>query len=335
MAFKHRLSILDFAAIGPGVTAEQALTWTTDVAQAAESLGFHRFWVTEHHSVPDIGASAPAVLLAHLAANTARLRLGSGGVMLPNHPPIIVAEQFATLNALYPGRIDLGIGRARGADEAAARALGHEPNDREPARFAEQLDQLSGFLGDGFPEGHLFRNVQVSPRTDPLPIFLLGSSVDSARFAGERGLAFAFAHHLAPDLTSASLSAYRDAFRPSTALREPYAIATVQVVCARTQVNAERAAVRAAAIRFRRRLASRNGHSPTPAELMDPEFTADEAANITQGLSSESILIGTPESVRTGLESMHSTTGANELMLCTLEYEGPARIRTLECIMED
>lgn len=327
-----RLSVLDVAPVGPGVPASQAFSWSTDVAQAAERLGFHRFWVAEHHAVADIGASAPAVLIAHLAARTTTLRLGSGGVMLPNHAPLIVAEQFCTLHALHPGRIDLGVGRAKGGEPAAVRALGRAPDGGAPERFADQLDELGTFLRSRFPSGHPYETVSPSPSTDPPPVYLLGSSEESARFAGQRSLRFAFAHHLAPQVTATALAAYRAAFQPSPELAAPYAIATVIVVCASTQDEAERAAVAAALIRVRRALASRRGTDATVDELLAREMTTDEMARVAEALTAPGILVGSPGAVREGMLALARASGADELMLCALEYEGPGRIRTLTSV---
>ncbi|MEV7187328.1 MsnO8 family LLM class oxidoreductase [Kitasatospora sp. NPDC093102] len=328
------LSVLDVAAVGPGIAATQALAWTTEVARTAESLGFLRLWVAEHHGVPDIGSSAPAVLVAHLAARTRTLRVGSGGVMLPNHAALVVAEQFATLAALHPGRIDLGIGRSKGTDEVTAQALGRLPDGGEPGPFSEQLDQLAGFLDGGLPAGHRFAGVRLSPKTDPPALFLLGSGVESARMAGSRGWGFAFANHLVPELTATALEAYRASFRPCASRQEPHAIATALVVCAATQDEAERAAVGAAAVRVRRRLAGPNASSLTPAELLSPEFTEEEALGVTQGLSGGRALVGTPRSVGADLSSLHRASGADELMLCPLEFDGPARIRSLTLVAQ-
>ncbi|MDQ3654153.1 MAG: LLM class flavin-dependent oxidoreductase [Chloroflexota bacterium] len=329
-----RLSVLDVAPVGPDVSANLALNWTTQVAAAAERLGYHRFWVAEHHAVPDIGSSAPAVLIAHLAAHTNRIRLGSGGVMLPNHAALVVAEQFSILHALYPDRIDLGVGRAKGADPVAAQALGHRPTNRDPGSFTDQLEELIGFLNGSFPSGHLFENVTVSPRADPPPVYLLGSSEESARAAAVRGLPFAFAHHLAPRLTESALATYRAAFLPSATLAAPYAIATVLVVCSGTQEDAERAAIAASAIRVRRNVASRQGRRPSTTELLSSRFTEEEARLIIDSFSGGGIFIGTAESVRAQITDLVRRTEADELMLCALEYDGPARIRTLTAVSE-
>lgn len=329
-----RLSILEVAAVGPGVGASQALGWTTKVAESAEHLGYHRLWVVEHHAIPEIGSSAPAVLIAHLATHTTRLRLGSGGVMLPNHAPLAVAEQFSILQALHPGRIDLGVGRAKGGDTIAALALGRAPSGGDPDRFSDQLDELTSFLNGDFPAGHRYENLRVSPKTDPPPVYLLGSSEESAQAAAARGLPFAFAHHLAPEVTASAISAYRAAFQRGAKFTEPYAIATVLVVCAQSQDDAERAAVAASAVRVRRILARRQGRTPSPAELLSPRLTEEEARLITDSFAAGGILIGTPKAVRASMTELWQSTRADELMVCPIEYDGPARIRTLTALAE-
>lgn len=332
LATLPRLSVLDVAAVGPEVTAQQALCWTTEVAKKVEHLGYHRLWVAEHHGVPDIGSSAPAVLLAHLAARTSRLRLGSGGVMLPNHPPLIVAEQFSTLQALHPGRIDLGIGRATGAEPLVAQALGRGSDSTDLPTFVEKLDELVGFLNGRLPVGHKFDAVRVSPGTDPPPLYLLGSSVGSAHLAAERGLPFAFAHHLAPGHSISALKAYRAYFRPSAELARPYAIVTALVVCAEEQEIAERAAIAAVAIRVRRRLAAKEGKRATARELYEPVLNGDEAWLVSQQLKASGVIMGDPAAVHRHLIELAQATVADEVMLSTLEYDGPGRLRTLTAV---
>ncbi len=325
------LSVLDATAIGPGVTADQALRWTKEVAQAAERLSYERLWVVEHHGVRDIGCATPAVLIAALAAATQKLRLGSGGVMLPNHSPLVVAEEFSMLQALYPGRIDLGIGRASGSDPATTIALRRAPADDE--EFATQLDELTGFLNRGFSAGHRYENVRISLRVDPPPIYLLGSSESSACLAAGRGMPFAFAHHLNPEPSCLALSRYRENFR-SGLIKEPYTIATIAVVCAPTQEEAEHAAMAAAIIRVRRGLALRHGVQVSDDVLRYPEWSDEERRVAQKELSGKWILIGNPEQVLSGLIDLRGTTGADELMLTSIEYDGPSRIRTLEAISE-
>ncbi|MFJ4654538.1 LLM class flavin-dependent oxidoreductase [Nocardia sp. NPDC088792] len=332
MTSTPRLSILDATPISAGVPAEQALRWTTQVAQAAEILGYHRLWVVEHHAMPTIGGSAPAVLIAHLAANTATLRIGSGGVMLPNHPPLVIAEQFSTLHALYPDRIDLGIGRANGAPPAALKALRSDSEGHGMAAFAGQLDDLTGFLTDSLPAQHPWANVHISPHTSPPPVYLLGSSTASAAFAGQRGMPFAFAHHLTKELTREALDVYRATFVPSQAVPEPYVMVTVGVVCAATDEHARHAATAATLYRLRAARARHDSRSIDAEELWDPTCSDNDRREADEALAAGRFLVGDSVKVTNGLADLAKTTGANELMLASIEFDGPARIRTLASI---
>lgn len=252
--------------------------------------------------------------------------------MLPNHAPLIIAEQFSLLHALHPGRIDLGIGRAKGANAVAALALARGLTSINSDSFPEQLDELTHFLNGSFSAGHRYEKVNVSPHVDPPPIYLLGSSKASAEIAAARGLPFAFAHHLAPNETVSALSAYRAAFKPSKALKDPYAIVTVLVVCAADQEDAERAAIAAAAVRVRRSFASQEGRATAFDELTSPVVTEEEAWLIAEKLAAGGALIGNPVRVRGAMLELCRSCGANELMLSALEYNGPARIRTLTAV---
>lgn len=323
-----RLSALDVVPVGPGVSAKQAFEWTTEVARTIEALGFHRLWVAEHHGVSDIGSSVPAVLIAHLAASTTTLRLGSGGVMIHNHAPLAIAEQFSILNALHPGRIDLGIGRGRGANALTLRALGLTESEPTQA-FVEKLDALIGFLNGTLPATNPYATVNVSPSPSPIPMYFLGSSIDGARMAAARGLPFAFAHHLSPGVTTSAMSDYRALFQPSAITPEPYTMITASVVCAESQTIAERAAVAASAVRARLMVARREGRTISSRELLSPQLSDDESALLAEILSSPSMLIGTPKTVSDGLFELLVTTGTDEIMLIPMEYEGPDRIRSL------
>ena len=230
------LSVLDLAPVAEGTDNAAALARTTALARRTEELGYHRFWVAEHHNMPGIASSAPAVPIAHLAAATSTIRLGSGGVMLPNHAPLVVAEQFGTLVALHPGRIDLGIGRAPGTDQITALALRRSVDALSAEDFPQELARLVGYFeaGSGTP-----RVVAVPGRGDAPAIWLLGSSDFSARLAGMLGLPFSFAHHFSAANTDLALDLYRSEFRPSRWLVEPYAMVAVNAVCAETDERAE------------------------------------------------------------------------------------------------
>jgi len=324
----YALSVLDLAPVSSDTTPRAALQASTDLAQAVERLGYHRYWVAEHHGMPGIASSAPAVLIAHLAAATSTLRLGSGGVMLPNHAPLVIAEQFGTLEALHPGRIDLGIGRAPGTDRLTAHAL------RRPASvddFPADLAELRAFLGDGaFPAEHPYRAVRAVPSGEGRPaIWLLGSSGYSARLAGELGLPFAFAHHFSSQYTIPAMELYRESFRPSEVLERPYAVVTAAVICADTSEEAERLAAPAGLSVLR----LRSGHPgllPTPEEALAHPYTAADRAAIASFTAS--YVVGDPAAVREGLVALQARTGADELMLATNVGEPKARIRSYELV---
>ncbi|HZQ86268.1 MAG TPA: LLM class flavin-dependent oxidoreductase [Acidimicrobiales bacterium] len=227
------LSVLDLAPVTSGSTTGDALRHTLDLARHADRLGYNRYWVAEHHNMPGIASSAPAVLIGHVADATERLRVGSGGVMLPNHAPLVVAEQFGMLEALHPGRIDLGIGRAPGTDPVTAAALRRSAEALGADDFPEQLMDLIGFFTGEFPDGHPYRAITAVPALGNMPaLWILGSSGYGAQVAGLLGLPFAFAHHCSADYTMPALALYRKAFRPSDVLDAPYAMIGVGVVCA-------------------------------------------------------------------------------------------------------
>jgi luciferase family oxidoreductase group 1 len=227
------MSVLELAPVAFGRTATEALHFTTELAKRVEELGYRRIWVAEHHNMPSIASSSPAVLVAHLAASTSAIRVGSGGVMLPNHPPLVVAEQFGTLESLHPGRIDLGIGRAPGTDQRTALALRRTMAGLSAENFPEELVDLIAYFGDT-PRGI----TAVPARGNEPAIWLLGSSGFSAQLAGLLGLPFSFAHHFSSAATVPALELYRTSFRPSRWLSEPYAKIAVNVVCADTDEHA-------------------------------------------------------------------------------------------------
>ncbi|WP_280308080.1 LLM class flavin-dependent oxidoreductase [Nocardia neocaledoniensis] len=317
------LSVLDLAPVQADATAGEALHATTRLAQHAEELGFRRFWVAEHHNMPGIASAAPAVVLAHLAASTSRIRVGSGGVMLPNHPPLVVAEQFGTLESLHPGRIDLGIGRAPGTDPVTARALRRNAEGLGGEEFPRELTALLGFFRGADPHG-----IVASPGRDAEPqVWLLGSSGYSAQVAAVLGLPFAFAHHIAPDNTTAALALYRDNFRPSETLSEPYTIVAASAICADTDEAADRLAAP-------RDLAFAQLRSGRPQALATPEqaaaFPGSEAERRFAAQRKTGQLQGSPETVRAQAARLLADTAPDELMLNTLVYDLDARIRSLE-----
>ncbi len=339
-----RLSVLDLAGVGVGATVGDALRDTTELAVRAEQLGYHRFWVAEHHGMPAVASAAPAVLLAHLAAPPSSIRLGSGGVMLPNHAPLVIAEQFGTLEAMAPGRIDLGLGRAPGTDGATAAALRRSDRLNEGADdFPQQLAELIRFLDDDFPDGHPYRRIHAVPgpvqATSPggvqsphrPPIWLLGSSGFSARLAGMLGLPFAFAHHFSAQNTVPALDLYRETFRPSEVLDAPYALIGVSALATDDEKEARRQ-VLAAALNMVRLRTGRPGLVPTPEEAEAYDFSPMEREFVDSW--NANVIHGTPDEVRTGLDDLQKRTGADELMLTANAHGGDVRLRSYELIAD-
>jgi luciferase family oxidoreductase group 1 len=320
------LCVLDLAPIPDGSTAGQALRATIDLARKTEELGFARFWVAEHHGMPGIASSSPPVLIGHIAAATTTIRVGSGGVMLPNHPSLVVAEQFGMLEALHPGRIDLGIGRAPGTDQATASALRH----RGPDDFPRQLTDLLGFFTGQWPQEHPYATVHAVPGEGNGPdMWLLGSSGYSAQVAGTLGLPFAFAHHFMPHNTLPALELYRKTFRPSEALAEPHSMIAAAVTCADTEDRA-RFLAGAGALSFLRLRQGRPGKLPTPEDAAAYAYSDLERAFIEDRQSTQHI--GTPETVRAGLEALIKQTEADELMITTTTHDPADRLRSFQLL---
>lgn len=322
------LSVLDLAVVARGSTPAQALAETTRLAGVAEALGYRRLWVAEHHGMPAIASSAPAVLIAHLANHTSTIRIGSGGVMLPNHAPLVIAEQFATLEALHPGRIDLGLGRAPGTDPVTARAL-RRTSDVGADRFPEDVIELIGYLApsDG-PAGH----PSPVPGRGYLPaIWLLGSSVYSAQLAGMLGLPFSFAYHFSPRHLDAALSLYRSSFRPSSVLDEPYAMVAVSVLCA-PDADEARWLAGPSALAILQLRSGRLGPLPTPEEAAAYDFLPAERALVDETTATH--LIGDPATVHQGLIDLQRRTGADEIMLSTRAHSYETRVRSLALVAE-
>ena len=296
------------------------------MAREVESLGYHRLWVAEHHGIAAIASSAPAVLIAHLAAATSTLRIGSGGVMLPNHSPLVVAEQFGTLEALHPGRIDLGLGRAPGTDQATAQAL-RRSRDLNVDTFPDDVVELINYLlpNEGAP-AHPF----ATPGSGYLPeVWLLGSSVFSAQLAGILGLPFSFAYHFAPALLSAALETYRTNFRPSILHDEPRAMVAASVLCA-PSIDEARWLSGSTALSILQLRTGRLGLLPTPEEAEAYRFTPAESALVQDAMSTH--IIGDPAMVRDGLVALQQRTGADEIMLSTRAHTYVTRVQSLRLV---
>ena len=322
------LSVLDLATVSKGATPADALADTTRLAGVVERLGYHRMWVAEHHGMASVASSAPAVLVGHLADATTTLRVGAGGVMLPNHAPLVVAEQFATLEALHPGRIDLGLGRAPGTDPATARAL-RRSADLGAEHFPQDVVELIRYLAD---DGN--------PPTSPAPVpgrgylpqmWLLGSSTFSAQLAGLLGLPFSFAYHFAPALVDEAVSLYRANFRDTGLLAEPYVMVAASVLCADTDEEARYLAgpSRLTMLQLRR---------GTPSPVVSPEeaaaypYTESEQALIDATTAEHSV--GDPDTVHRSLTALVERTGADELLLSTRAHSFETRARSLTLVAE-
>ncbi len=322
------LSVLDLATVASGSTPAQALTDTIRMASVVEQLGYKRLWVAEHHGMPAVASSAPAVLIAHLAGATSTLRVGSGGVMLPNHSPLVVAEQFGTLEALHPGRIDLGLGRAPGTDQVTARAL-RRAQDMNADTFPDDVVELIRYLlpNEGPPAVP-----SAVPGSGYLPeVWLLGSSLFSAQLAGMLGLPFSFAYHFAPKLLDAALETYRSHFRPSILHSEPRAMVAVTVLCAPTEAEATWLSGSSALSMLHLRT-GRLGLLPSPEEAEAYPFTPAELAIVEDASSSH--LVGTPETVYEGLVELQRRTSADEIMVSTRMHSYEARVRSLTLVAE-
>ncbi|GHO46634.1 LLM class flavin-dependent oxidoreductase [Ktedonospora formicarum] len=331
MAFP--LSVLDLSMIDSGSNSTQALYNTIKLAQLADRLGFTRYWLAEHHNTNMLASSSPEIMIGHVAQATEHIRVGSGGVMLPNHSPLRVAESFRVLEALHPGRIDLGIGRAPGTDPKTALALRRSRDAMNADDFPEQLAELRAFAnaGDEFPEGHPFRSVKATPDDVELPpLWLLGSSDFSAQAAALLGVGFSFAHHINPNFAVPAISLYRTAFEPSEHLKEPKVILTTTVVCAETDEEAEdlSASMALAWVRLR---SGKPAPLPSPEEAKAHVYSAFEQ-QILREYHNRRQMVGRPEVVRERLINLVEETEADELMISAMIYGYENRARTYELL---
>ncbi|MBG7700349.1 LLM class flavin-dependent oxidoreductase [Streptomyces sp. MC1] len=328
------LSVLDLSVVGEGDSAAEALAHTVALAQEAERRGYRRFWVAEHHSFPASASPAPAVLLAHLAGVTSGIRLGSGGVMLTNHAPLVVAEQFGVLNALHPGRIDLGLGRNPGGLPSVAQALRRGDEDPGPDGFREQLDEVLGFLKTEFPEDHPYTrdHVHVVPGAPGLPVWVLGSGTTGAMVAARLGLPFVAAYHINAAQVPKAVETYREEFRPSKTLHAPYLMVSANVVCAESEPEALSLA-RSGALMLALARQGRQTRLPSAQTAAEHPYTAEER-RITDLLLS-TVVHGTPEAVRAGLTDLQRRTGADELMLTSMIHDFPARKLSYSLVAEE
>lgn len=327
-----KVSILDLSPVTTGSSGPAALRNSIDLAVLSDRLGFTRYWVAEHHNLPSVASTAPDIMIGQIAAATSRIRVGSGGVMLPNHAPLTVAERFHTLEALFPGRIDLGIGRAPGTDPITSVALRRRQDIRDEDDFLERFQELMLIEGQGFPEGHPFRNIRAMPADVALPpIYLLGSSGYSAELAAMIGAGFAFAHHFATHDPVDAMMSYRSRFRPSAALARPWAILGVAAVCADSEAEADRLTT-TINLNFLRR--SKGEYLPlaSPEEAAAYPYSAADRERIRHNRAR--IFIGTAATVRARLDPLLAATKADEVMVTTMIYDHAARRRSCERLAE-
>jgi luciferase family oxidoreductase group 1 len=314
------LSLLDLAPIPEGSSAGDALRRSLELARHCERLGYRRHWVAEHHNMPGIASAATAVVVGYLAAGTSTIRVGAGGIMLPNHAPLVIAEQFGTLAELYPGRIDLGLGRAPGTDQLTARALRRNPQSE--LEFPQEVQDLRYLLGPAEPGQRIRAVPGVGTQ---VPLWILGSSTFGARLAAALGLPYAFASHFAPADLLEALALYRREFRPSEQLAEPYAMAGLNVFAADTDDEARRlftSPQQSWANRFR----GAGGPLPPPIDDIEAYWTPDEKAHAMRML--ERSVVGSPETVRAGLEAFVAETGVDEVMAVSAIHDQAARLHS-------
>lgn len=323
-----RLSVLDLAPIKQGGTARSALAEAAELARHAEALGFHRYWMAEHHNMPGIASAATAVALAHVAAATRRIRVGSGGIMLPNHAPLIIAEQFGTLAALHPGRIDLGLGRAPGTDMGTARAL-RRNLEAGAETFPHDVVELMNYFT---PSDDRPNRVRAIPgEGEEVEVWMLGSSLYGAQLAAALGLPYAFASHFAPAALDEALAVYRDRFQPSDRLNQPRVMAAMNVVAADTDAKAETlfSSLQQAFVNLR---TGNAGPLPPPVEGYAEGLDPMARAGIAQALACSAV--GGPDTVRREVDAFADRTGADEIIVTAQVFDADARRRSFEILAE-
>jgi luciferase family oxidoreductase group 1 len=326
------LSILDLSVVTTGTKPAAALRNSIDLARHADALGFTRYWLAEHHNLASVASPAPDLMIGQIAAVTKNIRVGSGGVMLPNHAPLIVAERFKMLEALFPGRIDLGLGRAPGTDGATAYALRSRLDRREGDDFLERLHELMLWETRDFPPNHPFNQVVAMPDDTPLPpIWLLGSSDYSSELAAQVGMGYAFAHHFASYDAIAAMTNYRAHFKHTGWREAPYAILAVAVVAAETDAEAERLA---ASMDLNRLLRDRGQYRPLPSIEEAQAFPYTEADRAAIARNRSRLFVGSPATVMAKLEPMIAASRADELMVITAVYDHEARKKSYSLLAE-
>ncbi|MBD7939970.1 LLM class flavin-dependent oxidoreductase [Brevundimonas guildfordensis] len=320
------LSLLELVRVTPDTDAGAALNNARDLAAHAEEWGYKRIWVAEHHNMAGIASAATSIVIAHIAGGTRTIRVGAGGIMLPNHAPYIIAEQFGTLERLYPGRIDLGLGRAPGTDQIAVRAMRRSPDASD--RFPQDVLELQAFFAPAGPDQRI---AAVPAAGTQVPLWILGSSDFGAMLAAELGLPYAFASHFAPDMLLPALDLYRSRFKPSEQLARPYAVAGINVIAADTDAEARRLAT-TQQMSFADIFSGRRGLSRPPIDDIETYWSPHERAQATRMLARS--VVGSAQTVRSGLQEFVAETGVDEVMIVSDVYEHHARLRSIELIAE-
>lgn len=320
------LSLLELVRVTQDTDAGMALNNARDLASHAEQWGYKRVWVAEHHNMAGIASAATSIVIAHIAGGTKKIRVGAGGIMLPNHAPYIIAEQFGTLERLYPGRIDLGLGRAPGTDQIAVRAMRRSASASD--QFPQDVQELQAFLAPAAPDQRI---IAVPAAGTNVPLWILGSSNFGATLAAELGLPYAFASHFAPDMLLPALDLYRSRFKPSKQLDRPYAMAGINVIAADTDHEAKRLAT-TQQMSFADMFRARQGVSKPPIDDIETYWSPQEKAQAMRMLARS--VVGSADTVRTGLQAFIAETGVDELMIVSDVYDRQARLRSVELIAE-
>jgi luciferase family oxidoreductase group 1 len=331
---KLRLTVVEQSPVRKGGTGADALRETIELAQATEAMGYERFWVAEHHNLPNIASTSPEILIGQIGAATSRIRIGSGGVMLPHYSAFKVAENFRMLETLFPGRIDLGLGRAPGGDQRTAAAMAYPATPIDVRAYPEQVNDLIGYLAEDLPPEHPFASLRPGPKTKGVPeVWLLGSGVDSAQLAAHRGLPFSFAHFFGSSAQGpAILEHYRREFRPSAECAEPKTHIAVQVLCAETTEEAD---WHARSLKISRIQMARNQTSSgivSPEEAAEHEFTREELHFLEH--SGMRATIGDPASVSSELDELAEQYRTDHLGIVTICYDFKARLRSYELLAQ-
>lgn len=328
-----RLSVLDQSPVSAGSTPAQALQNSIELARQVDELGYHRFWMSEHHAMDTLACTAPEIMLARIGAETQRIRIGSGGIMLPHYTPLKVAEVFRTLHALYPGRIDLGIGRAPGGGPVEALALKRDRNNKMLDDFPDQVSELLAFLDRNFPPQHPFARIRVSPQMPGGPdVWMLGSSMWSSAAAAEFGLPYAFAHFFSGESSRAAIEAYKQSFVASRYRSEPEAMVAVGAICAPTEDEAEYLASSVRLLQWRIRQGDRSPIASPDDSLRELKLIGNPSAETGEW---PRYFVGTPAKVKAGLEQMAEALGIGEIVVNSILWDHAARLRSYELLASE